>query len=820
MLKKSVLICAALSILMGSAAAQTSCAPEKLSASVDQFANDPYGARAWRVLHGLGDPKIERASSDFGNWQAVDAWKKRMAELAPDLPGVQDAGYDCRMAYPLEVLNKRVGGLGKTSPYIKQWIQAQGVVIAACSGKENAVLDLPAALADQPPAIAALQSDDRDYHNASVAFYKDKPKALELFRKISASGSSHKAYARYNVANLLANGKDVIGARTEAKAILADQSLSSVHGITQELLGYIANIEDTPAGWTALIDSTLDVLSKPESEIMASEKLKSDYARALNDISYTGVTAKQDDWWIKGELPENPTLSKAIVDVAHKSPMALWMMTGQSVDTNYKLASWAMVGDKWNGWSASYIDRAMVLTGGVTGLSKDVLDVLKSTPDDASRAAAWTKVKSAMDVTAKTCGEAPETAAVGQLLLHAVRLSALAGKFEEAYSGLDAVPFKGAAAYRNGVVNKLAQYILATGNAEEGRRFRDSVLTLGFFAAVPADQQTLLKAQYSNFLGWVAEDETKWKDALAMNNSKLANPLMNLLPTATLSSLVGEAQFSASQKALLSRAAWTRNYARGKKNSTAETDAMMAANPQIKTAYENVGKEFPRLNDKHRLLLTILRNPRFGILLNSDDYTDPIEADRKDFAAVDELDHNDKNWWCPLEPGRQLHALRANYDAASGTDVVLDYHKRELTSAFDQALADKMSAARETLLKQHPMIKALNTTEISSLEKMGSAPSTLTKAAIAWGKASKGNDGAPEALGLAVRTTRYGCNWHGGHKAYSKPAQELLKTKFGKTEWAAKTPYWFDCMASTTDEMLGKAKTCKAQPWPKDELPR
>jgi hypothetical protein len=820
MLKKLIPTFAALSILMGSAAAQTSCSSEKLAASVDRFADDPYGARAWRVLHGLGDPKIERASGDFGNWQAVDAWKKRMGELAPDLPGVQDAGYDCRMAYPLEVLDRRVSGLGKTSPYIKQWIQAQGVVIAACSGKENATLDLPPALADQPAAITALQSDDRDYQSASVVFYKDKTKALELFRKIAASGSIHKAYARYNVANLLANSKDVVGARTEAKAILADQSLSSVHGITQELLGYIANIEDTPAGWTALIDSTLEVLSKPEAEIMASEKLKSDYARALNDISYAGVGAKQDDWWIKGELPENPTLSKAIVDVAHKSPMALWMMTGQSVDANYKRASWAMVGDKWNGWSVSYIDRAMALAGGVTGLSKDVLDALKSKPDDASRTSAWTNVKTAVDATAKSCGDAPETAAVGQLLMHAVRLSALAGKFDEAYAGLDAVPFKGAAAYRNGVVSKLAQYILATGIAEEGRRFRDRVLTADFFAAVPADQQVQLKAQYSNFLGWVAEDEAKWKDALVMSDSKLANPLMNFLPTATLSSLASEAQFSASQKALLLRAVWTRNYALGKKNSAAETDTMMAANPQIKTAYDSVGKEFPKLNDEHRLLLTILRNPRFGILLNSADDTDPIEADRQDFAAVDEYDHNDKNWWCPLEPGRQLHALRVSYDAASGADVALDYHKRELTPALDRALADKMSVARETLLKQHPVIKALNAAEISSLQKMGSAPSTLTKAAIAWGKASKGDDGAPEVLALAVRTTRYGCNWHGGHRAYSKPAQELLKAKFGKTEWAAKTLYWFDCMALTTDEKLGKVKTCKAQPWPKDELPR
>ena len=45
----------------------------------------------------------------------------------------------------------------------------------------------------------------------------------------------------------------------------------------------------------------------------------------------------------------------------------------------------------------------------------------------------------------------------------------------------------------------------------------------------------------------------------------------------------------------------------------------------------------------------------------------------------------------------------------------------------------------------------------------------------------EGKDGVPEALALAVRTTRYGCNWHGGHGSYSKPAQQLLATKFAFT---------------------------------------
>ena len=168
-----------------------------------------------------------------------------------------------------------------------------------------------------------MQAEDRAYQEASIAFYKDKPKAIELFRAIAATDSPHKAAARYNIANLMANSKDVVAARAEANAILADPALASVHGITQELLGYIANLEDTPAGWTALIDDSIKVIETPAKDILASDKLKADYARALNDIDYAGIRGKRDDWWLSGTLPENPTISKAIFDASRQRPMAL-----------------------------------------------------------------------------------------------------------------------------------------------------------------------------------------------------------------------------------------------------------------------------------------------------------------------------------------------------------------------------------------------------------------------------------------------------------------------------------------------------------------
>ena len=557
MLHKFVPALTLVSISLSSVAALAAgtCDPVKLSSSVDTYANEPFSARTWRVLRGLGDPKIDATSVDYNNWQAIDSWKKLVTEIAPDVQGVQDPGYECRMAYPMQVLNDRVNTFGKTSPYVKQWLMAQAPVMAACSGVENGNLVLPPALNDQKADVTAIQSFDRDYQTASIAFYKDKTKAAELFKAIAASASPHKAYARYNVANLLANNKDVNGARAEAKAILADASLAPIHGITQELVGYIANIEDTPAGWSDLLDNTLDVLAKPAAEINASEKLKADYGRALNDVSYTGLAAKESDWWLTGVLPENPTLSKAVVDTAHKSAFATWMLAGQSVKANYDRVSWAMNGDKWNGWATSYIDRAEALVAQPEGLSKAVLDALKAKPDDATRMMLWAKANLAMAGAAHSCGEAPETAAAGELLMQAVRLSALAGKFDEAYEGLLASPIKGSHAYSTGAVLKLARYLLATGNAEEGRRLRDKLLTPEFFTNLASGQEDPELTPFSDFLGWVAEDQTQWLAALNQTPpvNRLTNRLLNLLPVKTLRDISGNAVFTEAQKALLQR---------------------------------------------------------------------------------------------------------------------------------------------------------------------------------------------------------------------------------------------------------------------------
>ena len=131
--------------------------------------------------------------------------------------------------------------------------------------------------------------------------------------------------------------------------------------ITQELLGYIANLEDTAEGWTDLLNDTIGVSKRRPRRFSRLTKLKADYAARSTDIDYAGIRAKDDDWWLDGKLPDNPTISKAIVDARKKHAIVPWMIAGQTANDYYRGASWQYIGPKWEDRTQSYVDRALAL---------------------------------------------------------------------------------------------------------------------------------------------------------------------------------------------------------------------------------------------------------------------------------------------------------------------------------------------------------------------------------------------------------------------------------------------------------------------------
>ena len=80
--------------------------------------------------------------------------------------------------------------------------------------------------------------------------------------------------------------------------------------------------------------------------------------------------------------------------------------------------------------------------------------------------------------------------------------------------------------------------------------------------------------------------------------------------------------------------------------------------------------------------------------------------------------------------------------------------------------------------------------ESTALHSIGAAPNYISKQVTEWANAHPDDPRVPEALHLAVRTTRFGCG-NAQTARWSKAAFDLLHRKYPNSPWTKKTPYWF-----------------------------
>jgi hypothetical protein len=80
--------------------------------------------------------------------------------------------------------------------------------------------------------------------------------------------------------------------------------------------------------------------------------------------------------------------------------------------------------------------------------------------------------------------------------------------------------------------------------------------------------------------------------------------------------------------------------------------------------------------------------------------------------------------------------------------------------------------------------------ENGKLQSLGAGATWLLRTAIARAKSHPNDERVPEALSLAILGTRYAC----GDADTAKLAQQafgVLHRKYGETQWARETPYWY-----------------------------
>ena len=133
-----------------------------------------------------------------------------------------------------------------------------------------------------------------------------------------------------------------------------------------------------------------------------------------------------------------------------------------------------------------------------------------------------------------------------------------------------------------------------------------------------------------------------------------------------------------------------------------------------------------------------------------------------------ELDHYRDNWWCGVWTDGSPRPGTQSYGVARVAEPPLEL----LTGTQRQQAAE----------------------QAKRLEGLPQGLVWTAQRAIEYVKAHPQDKEAPEALALIVRGTRYGCAEYNDptpQKAVSKQAFEMLHRMYPKSEWAAKTKYYY-----------------------------
>ena len=742
--------------------------PSPLIAAMDFYFHNPRAPGTFRALAGMGDPL-------FGSY-AVD-------EDYSDSPDEQlrnagiDPGYDnCRADYALRVYNQRLRQLGREHPYFRQWARAQNAVFANCKSYEKAPFtDLPPALPLSDPKLQKLESDDRDYQHASALFYAGRVAEARALFAATRQGSPHYGAAQFMVTAIDAGSqsdedpsKVKASMLPKAETLLRNPGARKVQAYAHNLIGWIGANADTPETRDAQVGVTIEALELPIGVIRSDGQALARYRQALVDLPRLYHDWDDPDWWLRAGPPPGYYGSAAMMKAAPVHHIAAWALIPAAPDRtdsnegSESTESAPLASEE----GQAFLER--VVKSGADGVAWQALSQELASEYDPK---VWDRIDAAI-ARLKSAPTDQDAALVPQLLQYQVNIALTAWTWNAAdrtprvrkvIDELAAYPFNDSDHF-SAISSYTLHELMRQGRMTEAREVRDRVLDK------PGGYNS-----YATALLLLAEDDEHLVAAIDDNREE-TSALLNRLPIAKLTQYAANPKLSKDERARLARAAWTRLYAL-KRPIPRSLDALMRSlNPEITGTWQS--KPGAQWGDR-ALLIDVLRSPAMNIRANSRTDVEYEQTPGDRLAQLRDIDvffHSTNNWWCALKPEK----VAADADA-------------EIESAFGDKVA---FSTLEPMLHASTLWMAFDPSEAAALGRLDSAPKQLSEAAIAWAEHPGlfgRRSGEDEALALAVRTTRYGCQTQGGHGVYSKRAFELLHSKFPQSDAAKRTKYWFDC---------------------------
>nr|NUR38233.1 hypothetical protein [Sphingomonas sp.] len=763
-----ILAGAALVALTGSAGAETPSGTIDVAHQMDRYVGDPRGPGTYRALAGLGDPSFEPESRDSSrSWQQTDSDQ--------ELFGLDYSG-DCRPVYALKSYRERVTRLGEHHPYVTQWLKVQRAVFSPCKNwnpDHRNVEPLPPPLPLADTELDRLQRADRAYQIASQLFYRSKiVEARSAFAAIAAQKGPHQPAAIFMLAAIDGGSTPVQypaakprpGAVAEAKALLSNPKMAGMRVDAHELIGWMGATHDTRETRAAQIAVTLQALHLPLSALRSDGQARARYDRSAEDLPALWTKFENSDWWLTGAIPKDYFGSLAMAEAAKHDRLAAYQMVPapcRSVDCHTATAAFSeYIGQRLKD-SAAAGDRD----------AWRVADIELS--GSYGRDDNWAEI----DRLIAQVQRSPTDHDVALLIL--LTDQQLAWAFEgRGQDNWRADRLRGAALMQRWPWPQSQWFV---------QRYSESLRTLaggGFVAEARALRDRVgRRIPEENHWGvpgelllLLAEDRDHFVRAL-VENKQYSSALIDRLPIGELEILARDSRVPVADRARFARVAWTRAYLIDRRIPKKLDQLMRALNPEVVAAWRS---KLGARTDDHALLLDVLRSP--GMNLRAASRADEVSQYGDEATKPTEIDvyqHSLNNWWCG--------------------PIAADFNARDEEALSGALTADPREpegrAEAEKMLAQSWVWQALDGRERAALGTRPMAPRMLAEGAVVWGaKANPSKpDGADEALALAIRATRYGCQFQGGHGRWSKAAWDLLHQRFPNTDAAHRTRWWFDC---------------------------
>ncbi len=255
-----------------------------------------------------------------------------------------------------------------------------------------------------------------------------------------------------------------------------------------------------------------------------------------------------------------------------------------------------------------------------------------------------------------------------------------------------------------------------------------------------------------------ASDATKSKKGKPFFDVDAAHAINQQLPLSVLKEAAKSNALAAGPRRDVAQAAWLRAALLGDTNTADELTPLLAELvPEIAELVRTYLSTAQPDEKKFAAIYAWLKTPGLEPVVD-------VGTGRE--MALQEQDSYRDNWWCSsvIVPG----TAEENSEVIQFTATTTNPPPRFLS----------------------PQEAERGAKEWAALTALGTAPNYISKQVIQWANAHPNDPRVPEALHLAVKTTRYGCTDKDTVR-WSKAAFDLLHRKYPNSPWTKKTPYWF-----------------------------